>query len=197
MRSLDFGYDLGPVSGWAVSNAELPRQRSDPICSSRLMISGEFVFATYFWRRNRKCSRKMRWLSHRKVNSWPRKGGPRRRCGVHREAAGQEVLCEIAWLRSRSKTASRKSGRSMRRIVATGLIVEVAREAARPGEEQTVGIEAAKETVSERYRKIPGSNGTRQALDRAGHEIGQCHTWPQLCSDFIRIAIYVGLVRPR
>jgi hypothetical protein len=168
MRPMDFGYDLGPVSGWGrlecrIATAVVRAYLLEPMNDKRRVRICHVLLAAELK------------MLEKDALAEPSKG--ELLAPVKADLVAD--LMYIARLQGRryfarkfsfdldAKKARDKSRKNMRETIATGLIVEVAREAARPGEEQTVGIRAAKETIRERYKKNPVFERDETGLDIA------------------------------
>jgi len=154
MRSFDFGYDLGTASDWGrlerrIATAGVRAYLIEPTDEKRRVRVRHVLLAA-----------ELKMLEKDALAEPPKDE-------LLAALKGDLVaaLVEIAKEHARrhyakalsfdldEERARRKMGRNIPGIMGAGLIVEVMREAARPGEEQTFGVEAPKKTIRARHRK--------------------------------------------
>jgi hypothetical protein len=171
MRPIDFGYDLGPVSAWGqvqrrIATAAVRACLIEPLNGKRRVRVRQTLLAA-----------ELKMLEREALAEPPMADLV---AAVKADLVGALVyiarqpakryLAKGLSFDLDEKNSRRKMGKNMPEIVATGLIVEVVHEAAQPGQEQTVGIDAAKETIRTRFKKNAWFKR---------HETGLAHAWTQ------------------
>ncbi len=156
MPVIEFGVPLGPASGWGSFER-------------RIAMIGVMSYLLEPKEEARRIGIR-RALGAAELNKLARAVGVQPHRARHLAAIRSDAIAEISSIAKRRSAISyrkslsfdlneelpnRKSGADIPGILTAGLIVKLASQAARQGEEQRIGPEASKRQISERYEKNP------------------------------------------